>query len=57
MKRFMKHLKNTWKNKLVSIALIIIGYLSTLPEKDGTAFVFILMFAIPLFFAKNNHIS
>ena len=57
MKRFAEHLKRTYKNKLVSIAMIVIGYLSTLPDGDGTAFVFLLMFALPLMFAKKNYID
>ena len=51
------YIKKTWKNKLAAIALTLVGYLSTLPEKDGTAFVFLLMFSIPLFFAKENYID
>ena len=51
------NIKKTWKNKLAALGLALVGYLSMLPEKDATAFVFLLMFAIPLFFAKENHID
>ena len=51
------YFKRTWKNKITAIIFTIIGYLSMLPEGDGTAFVFLLMFAIPLFFAKENYID
>ena len=51
------NIKKTWKNKLAALGLALVGYLSMLPEKDATAFVFLLMFAIPLFFAKENYID
>lgn len=51
------YLKRTWKNKLAALGLALVGYLSMLPEKNGTAFVFLLVFAVPLFFAKENHID
>ena len=45
----------TFKNKVYSILLIILGLIS-IPVCDGdiTAFVFILMIAIPIFFEKDN---
>lgn len=51
------YLKRTWKNKIVSVMLAAVGYASTLIENDGTAFLFLLMFAVPLFFAKKNYIK
>ena len=53
---FANYMRETWVNKLIAVGLFILGYLSTLMEGDGTAFVFILLFAIPLFFAKDNWI-
>lgn len=44
----------TWKNKLSAIAMLGCGYMSVLIENDATAFVFLAMFAVPLFFAKDN---
>lgn len=44
----------TWKNKLSAVALLACGYSGVLIENDGTALVFFAMFAIPLFFAKEN---
>lgn len=46
----------TWKNKLSAITLLGCGYMSVLIENDATAFVFMAMFAVPLFFAKENWI-
>ena len=45
----------TFKNKMYSILLTILGII-TIPICDGniTAFVFILMISIPLFFEKDN---
>ena len=44
----------TWKNKLYALVLLALGYLSVLVENDATVLVFLAMFAIPLFFAKEN---
>lgn len=51
------YLKRTWKKKLLAIVMSFIGYLSTLIEGDGTAFVFILFFAIALFFDSDKQIK
>lgn len=47
----------TLYNKLMAIAFLILGYASVKIEGDGTFFIFSLMFAIPLFFAKENWID
>lgn len=52
----MKNLKRTWKNKIYSCLLLLVGYLSTLIDGDATAFVFIATIAVPLFFSKENYI-
>jgi len=44
----------TLRNKLISIGLIILGILSIIPEKDITAFIFFFIFAVPMFFAKED---
>ena len=44
------------KNKVYSLLFILMGFLSVFIEYDATAFVFTLMFGIPLFFAKENWI-
>jgi len=46
----------TWKNKLSAIVLLACGYVGIPLENDATAFVFMAMFAVPLFFAKENWI-
>lgn len=46
----------TWKNKLCAIGLLACGGVPTLVANDATALVFIGMFAVPLFFAKENWI-
>lgn len=44
------------KNKLYALILISIGWLSIIPERDGTFLVFALMLGLPLFFSKENWI-
>lgn len=46
----------TLKNKLYAVIMLLCGCVPTFMEQDGTALVFISMFAIPLFFAKENWI-
>ena len=51
-----KYLRRTWKNKVAAMAIGFVGYLSTFIDGDATAFVFLMMFAVPLFFARRNYI-
>ena len=48
------YLKRTWKNKMVAIAMVTLGYATTMIGNDGTAYALMLMFAIPLFFTRAN---
>ena len=50
----IKYLKRTWKKKAVALAMALIGYVSTFIDGDATGFVFLLLFAVPLFFLKDN---
>ena len=47
----------TLKNKIMATVLILLGYLSTKIEGDGTFFIFTLVIGIPLFFEKKNWID
>ena len=47
----------TLANKIWAIAFMVLGYLTTLPEGDGTVFIFLLIPSIYLFFAKKNCIN
>ena len=54
----IKYLKRTWKNKIVALGFAALGYITIGIDNDATAFVFILLcFALPLFFARTNHID
>lgn len=48
--------KELLKNKLYALVLILIGLVPILIERDGTFFIFALIFGLPLFFAKENWI-
>lgn len=47
----------TLKNKLVAVALVGLGSIPAVLYNDGTVLVFMIMFAIPLFVAKENLIK
>ena len=53
----IKYLRRTYKNKAVALALALVGYWSIGIDNDATFFVFALLFAIPLFFARRNQID
>jgi len=57
----MRRINPMWKrellwNKLCALLLIVCGLVVLALDGDGTAFVFIIMCAVPLFFAKENWI-
>lgn len=53
---------NMWKkelirNKIYSLLLMIIGFLSISIENDVTVFVFTCIIGVPIFFSKENLIE
>ena len=55
-KRFVRYMRRTYKNKIVAIALLTIGWLSTLIDNDGTFLLLAVMFGVPLLFTNKNWI-
>ena len=53
----IKYLKRTWKNKAVALVAALAGYLTIGIDNDATFFVFALVLALPLFFARRNDID
>lgn len=53
----IKYLIRTWKNKVAALALAFVGYWSMFILDDATAFLFLMLIAIPLFFARSNYID
>jgi hypothetical protein len=56
-KKMIKHLRRTWKNKVAALVIAFAGYLTTFIDGDATAFVFLLLIAVLLFFARRNLID
>ena len=56
IKAIKKNLRRTYKNKLCTLALIIVGIVPIYLENDATFMTFALLIGIPLFFSKQNHI-
>lgn len=53
IRRFVNSLRRTWKQKLCAIGMITIGALSAmLSEGDATMFIFMSVFAIPMFLSR-----
>lgn len=47
----------TLKNKIMTTALVLVGYLSTKIVGDDTFFILTLVIGVPLFFEKTNWID
>ena len=50
-------MRKTLLNKLTALTMLLIGFLMIKLDNDATILIFMLMFAIPLFFAKDNVIG
>ncbi|MFI3115318.1 MAG: hypothetical protein R3Y12_04160 [Clostridia bacterium] len=46
--------KKLLKNKLGALSLISLGAVTTFIDNDGTAFLFLLMLGMPMFFCKED---
>lgn len=53
-KRIMENLRVTYKNKILAVGLMFLGWLSTFIDGDATFFVFSLIAGIPMFLATDN---
>lgn len=47
--KLMEYLKNSWKSKLVALAIMAFGAGSVFIENDITFFVLAVAFAVPIF--------
>lgn len=58
MKRFVRYIRRTFKQKLYALALAGLGALTAVvSDGDATAFVFMLLLAVPMFISKENWIA
>ena len=56
-KRFVLYMFETFWNKVVALAMILVGMVPVFIDKNATALVFISFIAVPLFFARTNWIE
>ena len=54
IKKMIKYMRRTWKNKVAALAMAGVGYLTIGIDNDATAFVFVLLIAVPLFFTRKR---
>ena len=54
MKRLVRHLLETYKNKLAVILMLVIGFVSAKISGDATFLAFVAIFFGPFFFVKEN---
>lgn len=53
LRRFVRHILRTWKQKLYAIGMVALGVLATvLCDGDATLLVLMLCFAVPMFFSR-----
>ena len=53
-KRRSRRSRGLWKNKLAAVGLILATVPCILLEGDATATVFVAMFAVPMFFSRQQ---
>ena len=56
IRRLIRGERETFKNKLCAVALLILGTITAIISNDWTFFVFTAFLAIPLLLAKENYI-
>lgn len=56
-RELVKYFRRTLKNKMAALALIAIGVILRVITGDTTVLLFTLIFGIPLFLARRNHIQ
>lgn len=49
--------KETRKNKIYALIILLLGGLSVTIDGDGTGFIFTIFMALPLLLAKKNYIN
>lgn len=56
MKNFKRMMRRTWKNKVAALALAAGSIVPVImfPNEDATGSLFLMLFAVPLFFEKKN---
>lgn len=54
MKRFVRHIFRTYKNKLAVMAMLAIGIVAAKISGDATFLAFAIVFFGPFFFVKEN---
>ena len=52
-----QYLLRTWKNKVIALMLLMLGWIPIRYDGDATIFVLMSIAAIPLFFANRNYIE
>ena len=53
-KRFVKYMRRTYKNKLVFIGLLILGFITARLTDDASLIAIAVMFFSPLFFINTD---
>lgn len=54
MKKFVKYMERTIKNKLYALTFVVLGLISLPVLEDGTFLLFTILMGAALFFAKDD---
>ena len=52
--RVVRNLKETWRNKIFGLAMVLFGIIAAIVSGDGTVTVFIVPLGILIFFEKKD---
>ena len=56
--RFIRYMRRTWLNKLVAVAMSLLGLLSVIvSEGDATFFILMSLITVPMFFARESWLA
>lgn len=54
--KIQKHIRKSAANKIAATLLLTCGVLTRIVSGESTTLIFIMMFALPLFFSNKNYI-
>lgn len=54
MRKIVRHIRKTYKNKLLGLGFLTLGIISTMATQDLTVLIFLGLIGIALLFAKEN---
>lgn len=55
LQKIVQNIIRTYKNKLLALALLVIGFITMKVSNDSTVMILLAVFSATLFFSKENY--